>query len=153
MTLRMAPQASAAERTVLICPDCGVEMGAVPAGLQCPQCRRVAPNGDGFADFVRFDLVGVAVAMASAWGAYALFINWSAGLLIDSLNLVSYALVGGALMGGLLATLRLAGPIQAWVYLFAVAGSAAWYLTRLLEINWRTVPSSARACLHAGSRG
>lgn len=101
---------------------------------------------------VRFDLVGVAVAMSSAWGAYALFINWSAGLLIDSLNLVSYALVGGALMGGLLATLRLAGPIQAWVYLFAVAGSAAWYLTRLLEINWRTVPSSARAYLHAGSR-
>lgn len=102
---------------------------------------------------VRYGLVGVAAAMSLAWAMYALAFNWSASLLTKDRGLMTYMLAGGGMLAGLIAVLLLRGFVAAWVCLVAVGCGVVWYLTRLLGINWRTLPASAKAYLFAGSRG
>lgn len=96
---------------------------------------------------VPYGLPGVAAATAAALGACALMMNWSASRMFRGPGLLKPTVLGLGLIGGVNLCLELAGLVATVIYLCGLAVGAAWYLTRLLGIDWRLIPSSARSYL------
>lgn len=102
---------------------------------------------------VHYGLLGVAVAMATAFGLCAILVNWSAQRFVGGHGLLGYMLLGLAMLAMLYTFLFTVGLFAAWAYLLGVGGGAGWYLTRLLGIEWRALPSSTKAYLFGGAQG
>lgn len=98
---------------------------------------------------VRHGLLGVAIANTLAFSVHALLMSWSADRWIPGQDLLGSTLVGAVLLLGVYLLLYTVGYAAVAIYLAVVAGGAAAYLTRVLALDWRSLPASARDYLRS----
>ena len=97
---------------------------------------------------VRYGTVGVAVASAAGVGACYFVLTWLAQKSLARQDLLACYLGGFLLLMGFYLCLWTVGRAVAGGYLAAVTIGVVWYLTKRLELDWQTLPASARLYLH-----